>query len=473
MLAVGDTCLIALLPTYWTYQVLDPHESFCYHRFRPTMMKSGSRKQTHETLVSLFSGAMGLDLGLESARFKLRAAVENNEAARKTILLNRPKLSVLHDVTTITTRQLLNAANLRKGELTVLSGGPCCQSFSTAGKRHSLRDPRGNLFQDFCRIVKEARPRFFVMENVPGILSAAIKHRPLNRRGPGFPPLEPEELYGSAFSRLIEELKRLDYYVIFGLMNAADYGVPQKRRRVVFVGSRDGEPIYLPQPTHRDPSSGNHAGLSNWVTLRSALANVCSEHWYEFSQDRKKYLSKLKAGQNWRHLPPALQKEALGAAYVSWGGRSGFCRRLSWDEPAPTLTTAPDGRATTLCHPTQLRPLSVEEYAAIQQFPGNWEFAGSIRQQYELIGNAVPLGLGRSIGYMLRSVMAQSQKLQNDRQGQVVCADELLSGRLRNRRLTRLNPSRMRRYKNAKAAHKWLTASLAGQRELEFSECRK
>ena len=211
-------------------------------------------------------------------------------------------------------------------------------------------------------------------------------------------------------------------------MNAADYGVPQKRRRVVFIGSRDGEEIDLPKPTHRDPSSDNHHRLADWITLGTALEGVESKNWYQFSDDRKKYLRRLKAGQNWRQLPPNLQRQALGAAYVSWGGRSGFCRRLSWEEPAPTLTTEPDGRATTLCHPSKLRPLSVEEYAVLQQFPKSWQFAGSVRQRYTLIGNAVPLGLGKSIGLMLRSVMERDAKPQKTLLGKVVCADEQLAG---------------------------------------------
>jgi DNA (cytosine-5)-methyltransferase 1 len=349
---------------------------------------------------------------------------------------------------------------VKKRELTIISGGPCCQSFSTAGKRHSLHDPRGNLFQDFCRIIREAKPRFFVMENVPGILSAAVKHRPLNRRGPGFPPLQADEVFGSALNRLITEFESLGYYVIFGLLNAADYGVPQKRKRVVFVGSRDGEPIYLPNATHKDPASDNHADLRDWVTLRAALEGVDSQHWYDFSDDRKKFLRKLKEGQNWRQLPPKMQKEALGAAYVSWGGRTGFCRRLSWDQVAPTLTTAPDGRATTICHPTRLRPLSVEEYAALQQFPKSWKYGGSVRQQYMLIGNAVPVGLGTSIGRMLCDVMKLNRRGDETLLGRVVCADEQLAKRLRDRRVTKLNPPRMRRYKNPATAHKWLQASL-------------
>jgi DNA (cytosine-5)-methyltransferase 1 len=423
-------------------------------------MKRLRPSTTKPTLISLFSGAMGLDIGLEQSGFELRAAVENNPAARETIKLNRPDLPVLDDITIITTRQLLKAAGLRKRELTVLSGGPCCQSFSTVGKRHSLGDPRGNLFRDFCRIVREAQPRFFIMENVPGILSAAIQHRPLNQRGPGFPPLSRNELFGSALTEVIEEFKRLKYHVVFGVLNAADFGVPQKRHRVVFIGSRDGEPIRLPSPTHSEHPSAEHH-LLPWMTLRVALKNVRSENWFDFSETRKKYLRKLKPGQNWRHLKDKrVQRNALGGAFLSWGGRTGFYRRLAWDQPSPTLTTQPNSFATMLCHPTKLRPLSVEEYSAIQQFPKKWKFAGSVRQRYELIGNAVPTGLGKHIGLMLKQAL-RARKSRRSRVRRIVCADTTLATRLMKRQLTRLNPGHMRRYPLPESARKWLRNSNA------------
>ena len=172
----------------------------------------------------------------------------------------------------------------------------------------------------------------------------------MNQRGPGFPPLSRNELFGSALTKLIEEFKRLKYHVVFGVLNAADFGVPQKRCRVVFIGSRDGEPIQLPSPTHSEhPSAELH--LLPWMTLRAALKNVLSENWYEFSETRKTYLRKLKPGQNWRHLKDKrVQRKALGAAFLSWGGRTGFYRRLAWDQPSPTLTMQPDSFATMLCH---------------------------------------------------------------------------------------------------------------------------
>ena len=151
----------------------------------------------NRSIISLFSGAMGLDLGLEAAGGKLKTAValELNSIAVKTVKLNRPNLPVINQsIENISTKQILSEAGLKIGEAFLVAGGPCCQSFSTAGKRESLGDEkRGGLFRHFTRVVREARPRFFLMENVKGILSAAIRHRPLNKRGPGWPALSPDE----------------------------------------------------------------------------------------------------------------------------------------------------------------------------------------------------------------------------------------------------------------------------------------
>jgi DNA (cytosine-5)-methyltransferase 1 len=426
--------------------------------------------------ISLFSGALGLDLGLDAAGFRLKLAVEKDAWAVKTIQLNRPRLPVIDkSIEEVTSAQILEKSGLKKGEVTLISAGPCCQSFSTVGNRKSLSDPRGSLFRHFCRIVKDVRPRFFVMENVKGILSAAVKHRSLNERGPGHPPLSKDELLGSALNVVCRELAALDYHVVFGLLNAADYGVPQKRWRVFFIGSRDGEKISLPEPTHHNPNGSEpNSKLKNWVTLKEALVGIRAKHWCDFTTDRLELLEGLNSGQNWRDLPARLHRRALGAALDSWGGRSGFCRRLDWDEPAPTLTTAPDGRATMLCHPTKSRPLAVEEYAALQQFPPKWQFAGSVRQHYMQIGNAVPAGLGKAVGRaLLKAIQATEEHgtttENRERCGQVVCGDPQLDSRLRNRQKTQLHPPRLRTSPDPKAARKWLMAS-AGQQELGFSE---
>jgi DNA (cytosine-5)-methyltransferase 1 len=277
----------------------------------------------------------------------------------------------------------------------------------------------------------------------------------------------PEEQLGSALKVILKELRALNYYVVFGLLNAADYGVPQKRWRVFFIGSRDGEDIGLPLATHADPKTREYNdSLESWVTLRTALSGVKAENWYRFSEERAKFLRLLKAGENWKDLPSDLQKKALGAAFDSWGGRSGFCRRLAWNEPAPTLTTAPDGRATTLCHPGQLRALAIEEYAALQQFPADWIFEGSLAQQYTQIGNAVPTGLGFAIGKTLRRTMQRTARTgipseRFSRIGNVFCGDPKLESRIKDRPRTQLNPARMRAPTSDAETREWIRASVA------------
>jgi DNA (cytosine-5)-methyltransferase 1 len=239
--------------------------------------------------------------------------------------------------------------------------------------------------------------------------------------------------------------------VVFGVLNAADYGVPQTRERVVFIGSRDGEDVRLPPPTH---------SADKWVTLGSALADL-SDPEPEFTtipSGKAKFLKLVPPGGNWRDLPETLQKKALGRAYDSWGGRNGFCRRLSWEKPSPALTTRPDSKATILCHPTELRPLSVREYACLQQFPDGWTFAGGTPQKYKMIGNAVPLGLGKAVGLSLVGLMRKRNVVRLV--PGVVCANDDLAERIKNRRKTILNPARMRRYKSVEAAQRWLERSL-------------
>lgn len=409
---------------------------------------------------------MGLDLGLEAAGGGIRTAVtvEINSKAAETIKLNRPNLPVFNKpIEQVSTKEILETAGLKVGEAFAVIGGPCCQSFSTAGKRLSISDEkRGGLFRHFVRIVREARPRFFIMENVKGVLSAAISHRPLNKRGPGFPPLSEDEEFGSALKVICHELAQLGYSVIYNLVNCADYGVPQKRYRVVFIGSRDNEDVQIPARTHFENQE------PRWVTMKESLASLKdnSPEYLRFSEERARLLELLKAGENWTSLPKKLQKVALGNAYQSWGGRVGFCRRLSWDKPCPTLTTAPNGRATTLCHPSEVRPLSIKEYSRIQQFPDDWSFAGSTGQKYMQIGNAVPIGLGKALGEALLKLAAKrgrkpKSKKGSSFEGKVSCADKKLEGRLAKRTKTKLNPPRMRRIKSVEAAKAWMLKKAA------------
>ena len=402
-------------------------------------------------LISLFSGALGLDIGLELAGFEIRAAVESDREAANTIRKNRPKTIVLEkDIRTLAAGDILSATGLQKSDIAVITGGPSCQSFSTAGQRKSLGDPRGGLFAEFIRIVDEVKPRFFILENVRGVLSAAVMHRPLAERGPGHPPLTPDEVLGSALKVILSEISKLGYRVIFDLINTASYGVPQTRQRLIFIGSRDGENIAIPKPTHTEIA---------WTTLRDALAGLVEDkpEFLRIPPRWAKYVALVPAGGNWRDLPSRMRRHALGAAYGSWGGRNGFFRRLSWDKPAPALTTRPNSKATLLCHPDELRPLTVAEYSRVQQFPGNWEFTGSGPQKYKMIGNAVPPPVGKAIGRMLRRIIERPQGAQLS--PGLICLNESLLKQAGKPR-TILNPPRMRRTTSPEAARRWLRKSI-------------
>jgi DNA (cytosine-5)-methyltransferase 1 len=354
--------------------------------------------------ISLFSGAMGLDLGLEHSGFEALVCAENDKACVQTIKLNRPHLPVLHDITRLSGKEILRAAALKVGDVDAVVGGPPCQAFSTAGRRLSTQDPRGNLVYEFVRIVSETKPRFFVMENVKGLVSAALVHKPLKDRNGG--AIREDEQLGSAFRQIMHDFQRIGYKIIWGVLDAVNYGVPQFRERLIIVGSRDGEDIFIPCPTHfmrhQDPAY-------RWATLGQAIIDLEDEPGPcgRFSSERAKYLVKIRPGENWRALPKNDIPKALGGAFQASGGKMGFYRRLSYNEPCPTLVTSPVQKATSLCHPAKTRPLSTLEYARIQGFPQSWEFHGSMADVYRQLGNAVPVGLGKAIGQMLNAVMNQ------------------------------------------------------------------
>lgn len=360
--------------------------------------------------ISLFTGAYGLDLGLEQAGFHTVTVVEKDRDATKTIALNHPFLeesAISRDIQNVTSQELLQEGGrvfnlgraLQPGEVDLVTGGPPCQPFSTAGKRGSVMDPRGSLFMDFIRIVKEVQPRFFLMENVKGLLSAPLCHRPINQRGKDYPPLEPDEMPGSALKVVLSEMQAIEYNVVYNLLEAADYGVPQNRERVIFIGSRDGETPTFPIPKYCQDGKI----LPKWRTLKDALTALVDTEveFMSYAESRLKYLRLLEAGQNWKHLPEELKQEAMGGAYNSGGGKVGFYRRLSWDKPSPTITTSPHQKATDMCHPVELRSLTVRESARIQTFPDDWIFYGSVSSKYKQIGNAVPVLLAKEIGSYL------------------------------------------------------------------------
>ncbi len=349
--------------------------------------------------MSFFSGALGLDLGLEEAGLEAVSFNEVEKVFCQTIRLNRPQVKLYEsDIRELLAKQLLKDHQLKKGELFAVVGGPPCQAFSTAGKRNSLNDDRGNVFIHFIDLIEGLQPKYAVIENVRGLLSAALKHRPHEQRGDGFAPLTRDELPGGALKFIINKLNKAGYRVSFTLYNAANFGVPQIRERVVMIASRDGVEVPLLKATHAEKAM---PGKKRWLTVADAIGRLKKDQTHthvNFPEKRLKFFKMLGPGQNWRSLPEKYKEAAMGKSLHSGGGRTGFYRRLAWDSPAPTLVTTPTMPATDLCHPEFDRPLSVEEYAAIQTFPKTYKFAGKVLQQYKQIGNAVPCGLGRAIG---------------------------------------------------------------------------
>lgn len=349
--------------------------------------------------LSFFSGAMGLDLGIEKAGFEVRLACEVDKFCRQTIALNKPNAALLSDINDYSAQDIREAAGLAEGDdIDLIMGGPPCQAFSTAGKRKGFNDDRGNVFLKYLDLCIELQPKYFVIENVRGLLSCPMDHRPHDKRGTGFPDLNEDELKGGALNYVISQIEKSGYGFSFNLYNSANFGTPQIRERVIIICSRDGKKPPFLIPSH---SESGEFGLPKWNTLRSCISGIKHHEHLNFPEKRLKYYRLLKPGQNWKNLPEQLQKEAMGKSFYSGGGKTGFLRRLDWDKPSPTLVTHPAMPATDLAHPVEDRPISVQEYKRIQEFPDSWELAGPVVQQYKQVGNAVPIGLGYAVGNLI------------------------------------------------------------------------
>lgn len=344
--------------------------------------------------LSFFSGAMGLDNGLEKAGFNILLASEIDNACRKTILKNKPGIALIGDINNYTSNNIREVAGLGlNDDIDLIVGGPPCQAFSTAGRRKGFGDERGNVFLTFIDRILEINPKIAVIENVRGLLSAPYKG-----------------INGGALYHILNKIRSAGYGVSFNLYNAANFGTPQKRERVVIICSRDGKKLPYLTPTHSEVGLYQ---LPKWKTFREAvngLENI-RHHYIEFPEKRLKYYRLLKEGQNWRDLPYDLQKQALGQSFYAGGGKTGFLRRLAWDEPSPTLVTHPAMPATDLAHPEKDRPLSIEEYKRIQEFPDgdDWKIEGTIIEQYKQIGNAVPVSLGYAIGKLVINYLSNKE----------------------------------------------------------------
>jgi len=386
----------------------------------------------NRTVISLFSGAGGLDIGLDRAGLDLRVCVEIEKEYCETLRKNLPGVVVLDgDIRQIRTEEILAAGKLADGEVFCVAGGPPCQSFSSGGKRSSILDSRGSLFHEYIRVIRETRPAYFVFENVAQIVTAAVRHRAIaDRPGQNWNlsayskdggksqrmeaddtalPLESDEMSGSAISSILGEFDKLNYFLTYGVLNSADYGSAQRRLRFVIIGSRDHTSVSLPCPTHSDVGKDD---LPRWRTLRDALEGLHEEHpaHSNYTDAFRRIFEMVPPGGNWRSLPVEVQKTALGNGYESGGGKTGFFRRLSWDHPTPTIVAKPNRKSCAICHPDEIRPLSVRECARVQGFPDTWQFVGSMHTQYTQVGNAVPVALGHAIGRAVTTAETSSTK---------------------------------------------------------------
>lgn len=321
-------------------------------------------------VLELFAGAGGLAVGMEHAGLKCVALNEIDRYACETLRKNRPNWDVLEgDIRNFDFSKYRGVAD-------VVTGGFPCQAFSYAGKRLGLEDARGTLFYEFARVVKEVAPPICIGENVKGLLS---------HDG------------GKTLEGMISILDEVGYTVVpVQVLKAVNYRVPQKRERLILVGIRKDIAVGYKYPEPYGEVYNLADALKKGVLFD---CDVPVSGGVKYPAGKKAVLDLVPPKGYWRDLPLGIQKEFMGASFFLGGGKTGMARRIGWDEPCLTLTCSPAQKQTERCHPDETRPFTVREYARIQTFPDSWEFAGSFAQQYKQIGNAVPVNLGREIGY--------------------------------------------------------------------------
>jgi len=334
--------------------------------------------------ASLFSGAGGLDIGLENAGFSCLYASDIDESAYLTLFCNQHRSDHLSraviersDVSSTSGRHILEAVGTSRGGIPLLVGGPPCQSWSSAGHQKGWLDPRGRLFDDFVRVADELDVRWLMFENVRGLLTA---------RGPDGVP-------GSALALIRTKLLRAGFQTQVKLMNAADYGVPQRRVRLFVFGYRFGDELPFPEATH-----DKLGGRKPWVSMRECLSAIAPIDVSEIIRPNEKLFEQLSG------LRPGTGVKSPGKAEATrpgghWGYKQGA---FVADTALPARTVTANQQQDWVIDPELgIRRLAPRECAALQSFPTNWTFVGSRTDQYRLIGNAVPPQLAEIVGKAL------------------------------------------------------------------------
>lgn len=357
------------------------------------------------SVVDLFCGAGGLSEGFRQAGFHVLAGQDYDEMAGRTFSATHPNARFIGGpIEKVTPQQLLDAAGRRRGEIDVIVGGPPCQGYSVYNHQRGANDPRAGLFRQYLRIVEGIMPRWLVMENVTGITSIAG---------------------GAIVRQIYEEMHRLGYRVDMRILRAEEYGVPQERRRVVFIANRVGAPILFPEPTHGEGlrpfvtvwdaisdlpqlENGESRGPLPYSTrpVNSYQANLRGDCRYASNHvatrlapiniERMRYIP---PGGSWRDIPfnllPAGMKRANRSDHTKRYGRP------RETDLACTILTKCDVHWGAYIHPNQERSFTVREAARLQSFPDFFEFQGSRTDQFVQVGNAVPPLLGKRIAETL------------------------------------------------------------------------
>jgi DNA (cytosine-5)-methyltransferase 1 len=327
------------------------------------------------TVLSAFSGLGGLDLGLEKAGFQSIGCIEIDETARRSLIANRPHWRLIkpHDIIeaaeTLTPRKL----GIRKRELTLLAGGPPCQPFSKAAQwshraMRGMRDPRSKCLAGFIQLIESFLPSVVLIENVQGFISGRANAVQRIKNG----------------LRLINKTHKTQYRLQHWTINAADYGIPQRRTRAILCATRDGAELQLPVATHRDDP------INVWEAIRHLSAKQADRpklsHW-------AKLLPSIPEGYNYLwHTPRGGGSPLFGYRTRYWS----FLLKLSKSQPSWTISAQP-GPYTGPFH-WENRPLSTVELLRIQSFPASWKVLGSRSDQVRQIGNATPPLLAEILG---------------------------------------------------------------------------
>jgi DNA (cytosine-5)-methyltransferase 1 len=319
--------------------------------------------------IELFAGAGGLALGIERAGFETVCLIELDKDAAGTLKANRPSWNVVHDdIANISQLNLEEYFSIGRGELDLLSGGAPCQSFSYAGKRLGLEDARGTLFYHYAVFLDKLRPKVFLFENVRGLLTHDR---------------------GRTYQIIADIFSDAGYAIQKEILNAWDYGVPQKRERLITIGIRND---FAGRLSVAFPKKHEYRPV-----LRDALMDVPKSEGTQYSEYKRKIFELVPPGGYWRDIPEHIAKEYMKSCWEMGGGRTGILRRLSMGEPSLAVLTSPSQKQTERCHPLEARPFTVRENARLQCFPDDWLFCGRVGSQYRQVGNAVPVRLAYEI----------------------------------------------------------------------------